>query len=58
MTKINYTMQRENHNDLKDYFDAEMNYDPIETGEFKPRADPTFWLTDPQCRDMYVIRCG
>ena len=51
-------MQRENHNDIKDYFAAEMNYDPIETGEFKPRADPTFWLTDPQCRDIYVIRCG
>jgi len=31
---------------------------PSDPPPFKPRPDPTSWLTDPQCRDQYVARFG
>ena len=46
------------YSDLDKYSSISDEYVPSETGEFKPRPDPTFWLTDPQCRDMFVIRSG
>ena len=46
------------YSDLDKYSSISDEYVPIETAEFKPRPDPTFWLTDPQCRDMFVIRSG
>ena len=46
------------YSDLDKYTSISEEYSANEVGEFKPRPDPTFWLTDPQCRDMFVIRYG
>jgi translation initiation factor 3 subunit B len=46
------------YSDIDKYSSISDEYIPNQVGEFRPRPDPTLWLTDPQCRDMFVVRCG
>ena len=44
------------YTDLDTYGNISDEYVPTEAEPFKPRPDPTSWLTDPACRDQFVIR--
>lgn len=44
--------------DLDTYGNINDEYVATETESFNPRPDPTSWLTDPACRDQFVIRRG
>jgi translation initiation factor 3 subunit B len=46
------------YSDLDKYSSISDEYVPPEAGDFKPRPDPTSWLTDSQCRDQFTIRYG
>lgn len=44
------------YSDLDKYGNLTEEYQDEEMPPFKPRPDPTNWLTDPQCRDQFVLR--
>ena len=44
------------YTDLDTYGKVSDEYQPTESEPFKPRPDPSSWLTDPACRDQFVIR--
>lgn len=44
------------YSDLDKYAKVPDEYVPAAPQPFNPRPDPTSWLTDPQCRDQFVIR--
>ena len=46
------------YSDLDRYGAISDTYSEPEPPVFKPRPDPTSWLTDPQCRDQFAIRYG
>ena len=46
------------YNDLDKYATISDTYVPPPPPLFNSRPDPTTWLTDPSCRDQFVIRYG
>ncbi|CAM9273504.1 unnamed protein product, partial [Ectocarpus fasciculatus] len=44
------------YSDMYKYVDTPENYQEVELPAFNPRPDTIDWLTDEQCRDMFVVR--
>lgn len=51
-----HTLKVNNYAEMAKYDAMSDEYTPQTTLAFKPRPDPTSWLSDPQCRDQFVIR--
>jgi RNA recognition motif-containing protein len=51
-----HTLKVNAYADLDKYALLPNEFVPPETDAFKPRPDPTSWLSDPQCRDQFVVR--
>ena len=51
-----HTLKVNSYSDLDKYAELPEEFTPKPTAVFKPRPDPTSWLSDAQCRDQLVIR--
>ncbi len=51
-----HTFKVSMYSDLEKYASISDEYVPVAPQPFNPRPDPTSWLTDPQCRDQFVLR--
>jgi translation initiation factor 3 subunit B len=51
-----HTFKVSMYSDLDHYANVADEYTEVAPQAFNPRPDPTSWLTDPSCRDQFVIR--
>jgi translation initiation factor 3 subunit B len=51
-----HVLKVNSYTDLDNVASLTEEFTPKDTLEFKPRPDPTSWLSDPQCRDQFVVR--